>query len=156
MPKLDLDKAPVKTGSIYPEPYASRMAGRSSKRLAVAGGLTQYGVNLVMLEPGAPSSLRHWQLREDEFVYVTNGPLVMMTDAGETIMETGDCAAFPAGSTDAHCFVNRTDTQRSFLVVGTSIDGEEVTYPDDDLKLRISNGTPHFTRLDGSPLGDTP
>ena len=151
MPKLDLDAAPVKTGSIYPEPFASRMAGRSSLRLGQLGGLTQFGANLVRLEPGAPSSLRHWHQKEDEFVIVTEGPITMKTDEGETVMETGDCAAFPAGDTNAHCFINHSDTPKTFLVVGTSFDGEEATYPDDDLKVRIEGGKPVFTHHDGKP-----
>jgi uncharacterized cupin superfamily protein len=60
MGRIDLAGCPLKTGSIYPEPYASKMAGRSSLRLGQAAGLTQFGANLVMLEPGAVSSLRHW------------------------------------------------------------------------------------------------
>ena len=70
---IDLDACPVKTGSIYPEPYAAMMAGRSSLRLGQAGGLTQFGANLVILAPGAVSSLRHWESHEDEFVMVTLG-----------------------------------------------------------------------------------
>ena len=102
MPKLDLTNVPVKTGSIYPEPYAAMMAGRSSLRLGEAGGLTQVGVNLVTLQPGALSSLRHWHLHEDEFVMVTQGECVMVQEGGETLMQVGDCAAFPAGVADGH------------------------------------------------------
>jgi len=153
MPKLDLSKAPVKSGTIYPAPYDQRVKGRTSQRLGAFGGLTQFGVNLVRLEPGAASSMRHWHLKEDEFVLVTNGPLTLHSDAGETVMETGDAAAFPAGDTDAHRFTNHTDEPPEFLVVGTSIDGEEATYPDDDLKVRLSGGTATFTHHDGTPLG---
>ena len=152
MPKLDLTKVPVKTGSIYPAPYAEQMKGRSSLRLGEAGGLTQFGVNLVMLEPGAPSSLRHWHLKEDEFVIVTDGPLTLHTDEGETIMDTGDAACFPAGEANGHRFVNHTDSQKSFLVVGSKMDGEVATYSDVDLKLSLSDGQASFTKRDGSPL----
>ena len=117
MPKLDLTKVPVKTGSIYPEPYAAMMAGRSSLRLGEAGGLTQFGVNLVTLHPGALSSLRHWHLHEDEFVMVTQGQCVMVQDGGETLMQVGDCAAFPAGMADGHHFINRSDKPFTFLVM---------------------------------------
>ena len=94
MSVIDFAKVPVKTGSIYPEPYASMMRGRSSLRLGDAGGLTQFGINLVSLEPGALSSLRHWHLNEDEFVMVTEGECTLVQDAGETVMRAGDCAAF--------------------------------------------------------------
>jgi uncharacterized cupin superfamily protein len=150
MPKLDLSNLPVKTGSIYPEPYAAMMRGRSSLRLGEAGGLMQFGVNLVMLEPGAMSSLRHWHLNEDEFVMVTEGECVMVQDAGETVMRAGDCAAFPAGSTDGHHFLNRSDRAAKFLVVGTKAPREVATYSDVDMKVEMEAGRARFTHKDGS------
>ncbi|HMO71872.1 MAG TPA: cupin domain-containing protein, partial [Paracoccaceae bacterium] len=108
MPVIDPAKVPVRTGSIYPAPYAAMMAGRSSLRLGDAAGLTQFGVNLVTLEPGALSSLRHWHLHEDEFVMVTDGECTLIDDDGEHVMRPGDCAAFPAGDANGHHFVNRT------------------------------------------------
>jgi len=150
MPKLDLSKVPVKSGSIYPEPYASMMKGRSSLRLGDAGGLTQFGVNLVTLEPGALSSLRHWHLNEDEFVMVTEGCCVMVTDAGETPMQAGDCAAFPAGSTDGHHFINRSDAVARFLVVGSKAPVEVATYSDVDLRVEMAGGKARFTYKDGT------
>lgn len=150
MPKLDLSAMPVKTGSIYPAPYAAMMEGRSSLRLGQAGGLTQFGVNLVMLEPGALSSLRHWHLHEDEFVMVTAGECVMVTDAGEEVMRPGDCAAFPAGLADGHHFINRSDAPAQFLVVGTKAPREVATYSDVDLMVVMEAGVATFTRKDGS------
>lgn len=150
MPKLDLSKVPVKTGSIYPEPYASMMKGRSSLRLGDAGGLTQFGVNLVSLEPGALSSLRHWHMAEDEFVMVTEGECVMVQDEGETVMRPGDCAAFPAGSTDGHHFINRTDKVAKFLVIGSKAKREVATYSDVDLMVEIEGGKARFTYKDGT------
>lgn len=150
MPKLDLTAVPVKTGSIYPEPYASMMKGRSSLRLGEAGGLTQFGVNLVTLEPGALSSLRHWHLNEDEFVMVTEGECVMITDAGESPMRPGDCAAFPAGSTDGHHFINRSAAPARFLVVGTKAPREVATYSDVDMQIEIEAGRARFAYKDGS------
>jgi uncharacterized cupin superfamily protein len=151
MPKLDLTAVPVKTGSIYPAPFAAMMAGRSSLRLGQAGGLTQFGVNLVILEPGARSSLRHWHKAEDEFVMVLEGTLMLQQDAGEVSMGPGDCAAFPAGDTDGHCFVNRTDREARFLVIGSKAAHEVATYSDEDLVVTIADGTATFTRKDGSP-----
>ncbi|MBE3639356.1 cupin domain-containing protein [Mangrovicoccus algicola] len=151
MPKLDAARAPVKAGSIYPAPYDARMAGRSSIRLGQAGGLTQFGVNLVTLEPGARSSLRHWHVAEDEFVMVTEGVLVLLDDEGAHPMGPGDCAAFPAGDGNGHCLENRGDAVARFLVVGGRAARETVTYSDVDLKLDIENGRAAFTRKDGRP-----
>ncbi|MGB3277984.1 MAG: cupin domain-containing protein [Pseudorhodobacter sp.] len=154
MPKLDLDTIPVKTGSIYPEPYASQMAGRSSLRLGDAGGLTQFGANLVILAPGAKSSLRHWHQHEDEFVMVTQGECTLVQDEGETLMIAGDCAAFPAGNTNGHHFINKSSREARFLVVGTKAKYEVATYSDVDMRVVMENKTASFTRRDGSPLPD--
>ena len=140
---------PVKTGSIYPEPYASQMAGRSSLRLGDAGGLTQFGVNMVILQPGAKSSLRHWHEREDEFVMVTQGICTLIDDNGPQDMHPGDCAAFPAGRANGHHFLNQTSEEARFLVIGSRMNPERATYPDNDLKVDLKNGTATFTHHDG-------
>jgi uncharacterized cupin superfamily protein len=150
MPVIDPAAVPVKTGSIYPSPYAEMMAGRSSLRLGDAGGLTQFGVNLVTLEPGALSSLRHWHLNEDEFVMVTEGECTLVQDAGETVMRPGDCAAFPAGDPDGHHFINRTDSVARFLVVGSKAQHEVATYSDVDMQVEMAGGKARFTYKDGS------
>ena len=150
MTKLDLSKVPVKTGSIYPSPYAEMMAGRSSLRLGDAGGLTQFGVNLVTLQPGALSSLRHWHLAEDEFVMVTQGECVLVQDAGETVMQAGDCVAFPANVPDGHQFINRSGAVAQFLVVGSKAKREVATYSDVDLVLTVEAGQATYTYKDGS------
>lgn len=150
MPKIDLSTVPVKTSSIYPEPYAAMMKGRSSLRLGDAGGLTQFGANLVRLEPGALSSLRHWHMAEDEFVMVTEGECVLIQDEGETVMRVGDCAAFPAGNTNGHHFVNRSDRRAAFLVVGSKAPREVATYSDVDMKVEMEGGKARFTYKDGS------
>ncbi|MEO3413781.1 cupin domain-containing protein [Roseovarius sp. CAU 1744] len=152
MPVIDQSKLEPRTGSIYPEPYASEMAGRSSLRLGDAGGLTQFGANLVILEPGAKSSLRHWHQNQDEFVMVTEGVCTLIDDAGETRMYPGDCAAFPAGDPNGHQLVNQTDTSARFLVIGTRSDEEVGTYSDIDLMVRIKDGHASFTLKDGSPF----
>ncbi|GLS87564.1 transcriptional regulator [Cypionkella aquatica] len=150
MTKLDLSKVPLKTGSIYPSPYAEMMAGRSSLRLGEAGGLTQFGVNLVILQPGAVSSLRHWHLAEDEFVMITQGACVMVRDAGETLMVAGDCVAFPANVPDGHHFINRSAEVAQFLVVGSKAKREVATYSDVDLVLTVEAGQASFSYKDGS------
>ena len=151
MPKIDLATVPLKTGSIYPEPYAAMMAGRSSLRLGQAGGLTQFGVNIVILQPGAVSSLRHWHRSEDEFVMILSGECILHQDAGETLMKPGDSAAFPAGDTDGHCFENRTDREARFLVAGTKAPSEVATYSDVDLVVHIDGTAARFTYKDGTP-----
>lgn len=151
MSKIDIDRVPVKTGSIYPEPFASQMAGRSSLRLGDAGGLTQFGANMVILQPGAKSSLRHWHQNEDEFVMVVSGICTLVDDTGETHMHAGDCAAFPAGRENAHHFINQTTEEARFFVVGSRKNPEYATYPDDDLKVAVENGTATFTHHDGRP-----
>lgn len=151
MKKLDLTKVPVKTGSIYPAPYAAMMEGRSSLRLGQAAGLTQFGVNLVTLKPGALSSLRHWHRQEDEFVMIMAGECVMVTDDGEEIMRKGDCVGFPANRPDGHHFINRGDTPAVFLVVGSKAAEEVATYSDVDLMIHVKDGVSTFTQKDGRP-----
>ncbi len=148
MPKIDLAKVPVKTGSVYPSPYAEMMAGRSSLRLGDAGGLTQFGVNLVTLEPGALASLRHWHLKEDEFAIVLEGALFLIEDEGETPMRPGDCAAWKAGVANGHHFVNRSDRPARFLVIGSRIADEVASYADVDMKIHMNGGKPRFTYRD--------
>ncbi|MCV2871252.1 cupin domain-containing protein [Defluviimonas sp. WL0050] len=151
MPVIDKSKVPVKTGSIYPEPYASQMAGRSSLRLGDAGGLTQFGANEVILAPGALSSLRHWHHREDEFVMVTQGECVLVQDEGETLMRPGDCAAFPAGDPNGHHFINKSAAEARFLVIGSRMNPEKATYSDVDLEVELKDGKATFTHKDGTP-----
>lgn len=150
MPRLDLDQAPVRTGSIYPEPYAGQMEGRSSVRLGDLAGLTQFGVNIVTLQPGAVASLRHWHLNEDEFAMVLEGDLILIEDAGETAMHPGDCAAWQAGVANGHRFVNRSAAPARFLIVGTKATSEVATYSDVDMQIHIAGGKARFTYHDGS------
>ncbi len=151
MPKIDFALVPVKTGSIYPAPYGAMMAGRTSLRLGDAGSLTQFGVNLVTLQPGALSSLRHWHQNEDEFVMITTGECTLVQDAGETLMRAGDCAGFKAGDPDGHHFINRSDAPASFLVIGSKAPRETATYSDVDLMVQIADGRATFTHKDGRP-----
>lgn len=151
MPPVDLAKVPLRTGTIYPPPLDAEVRGRSSLRLGDAGGLTQFGANLVILAPGAKSSIRHWHETEDEFVMVTEGVLVMVDNFGEHLMRPGDCAAFPAGSDNAHCFVNRTEAEARFLVVGHRSRVEVAHYPDIGLKVEMASGKATFLHEDGRP-----
>ena len=96
MPKIDIAKLPVDSRSSYPEPFNRAVVGRERKRLGNAAGLDQFGVNLTTLKPGAASSLRHWHEKEDEFVYILEGEVVLIEDGGETVLKPGDAAGFKA------------------------------------------------------------
>lgn len=152
MPKLDLSAIPVRTGTGYPAEYAQPIAGRSAKRLGDAGGLTQFGVNLIILAPGAWASQRHWHEKEDEFVMVLSGELTMIENEGEILMRPGDCATHKAGVANGHHLVNRSTADASFLVVGTRSETERAHYPDIDMLFTADADGRRFTRKDGSPF----
>ena len=152
MPKLDLSQIPFKGGSSYPGKLAEAVAGRSNQRLGDASGLTQFGVNIVCLEHGGLSSLRHYHMQQDEFLMMVSGACVLIDDKGTHDMLPGDCAAFPAGEANGHHLKNNTDAPATFLVVGTRTPTETAYYSDIDMMVRDdANGT-SFTRKDGSPL----
>lgn len=154
MPKIDVGSVPVRIGTNYPQQYHAVVHGRSFQALGDAAGLTQYGVNLVRLEPGAASALRHWHEREDEFACIVEGELVLVDDHGETIMRPGDTAGFKAGDGNGHHFVNRSNRPAAFLVVGTRGNDELVHYSDEDLIYVRENGAIHFTRRSGAAVTD--
>jgi len=137
-------------GSSYPSAFKPRVAGRAKRRLGDALGLKNFGVNLTTIKAGASSALRHWHSREDEFIYVLEGELVLVTDAGEQVLTAGTCAGFPAGKADGHCLVNRTGRDAVYLEVGDRNPQDDVTYPDDDLLARASPQGRRFTRKDGT------
>lgn len=130
---LDPSKVPSVTRTGYLEPYRATVAGRSWRGLGAAGGLTDFGANLVTIEPGAWSSQRHWHSAEDEFVVVLSGELTLVTDAGAETLRPGACAAFPKGVRNAHHLQNRSDAVATFLAIGTDRpDEDECHYPDID------------------------
>lgn len=135
MPKIDVDSIPVRQGSGYPEPFRQRALKRTKKRLGDAAGLCDFGVNLTRLPAGEWSSARHWHKLEDEFVYVLEGELVLVTDEGETVMKAGDCAGFPKDTPNGHHLLNRSDRDAVYLEVGSRHKGEEAFYPDIDLHM---------------------
>jgi uncharacterized cupin superfamily protein len=149
MSRLDLSSIPVLSGTGYPEAFAEAVSGRSRQALGDAGGITQFGVNLTELQPGAASSQRHWHSQEDEFVMVVSGELTLITDEGETLMRAGDCAAFPAGRPNGHHLVNRGWGTALFLAVGSRIENDKATYPDID--LLYDGTTDSYTHRDGTP-----
>ena len=137
--------------SLYPEPYASRMAGREKRALGDLFGLTNFGVNLTRLAPGGVSALRHAHTRQDEFVFVLQGEPTLHTDEGRTRMAPGMCAGFKAGTGNAHCLINETTADVLYLEVGDRGAGDEGYYPDDDLRAKQVDGGWVFTHKDGSP-----
>lgn len=153
MPKLDLATIPVEHGSSYPPPFDEPCRGRRWQRLGQAGGLTRLGVNLVRLPPGAWSSQRHWHALEDEVVLVTEGELVLVTEAGEEPLRAGDFAAFPAGRRDGHHLQNRSQHDAAFLAVGGRDDADWGEYSDIDMAFSAGrySGRGGYTRKDGTP-----
>ena len=149
MPKLNLDAIPRRVGSSYPAPFHEKSATRARHSLSKAGGITEFGVNLLELPPGAWSSQRHWHTAEDELVWVLTGEVTLITNAGEQVLRAGDCASFPKGDTNAHHIVNKSSAPATLLEVGTSHDDDVCTYPDID--MRIDSRVGHYTHLDGTP-----
>jgi uncharacterized cupin superfamily protein len=149
MSKLDLNDIPLHRNSNYPPPFDRQVGERIRQRLGEAGGLTQFGVNLSQLLPGAWSGQRHWHSAEDEFVYLISGELVLVTDAGEQVMRAGDCAAFPANTPNGHQLVNRSDTVAVCLEIGSRNAGDRVVYPDIDLVFEPK--IDGYAHKDGTP-----
>ena len=138
--------------SVYPEPFASRMAGRDKQPLGALFELQDFGVNLTRLAPGSVTALRHAHSTQDEFIYVLEGEAVLITDRGETALRPGMCAGFRAGNGDAHHVHNRSERDVVLLEVGSRSAGDTVVYPDDDIAARLGDdGAWVFTRKDGTP-----
>jgi uncharacterized cupin superfamily protein len=153
-PALDPQTVPARAGSSYPAPFRAAVDARQKRPLGDATGLTQFGVNLVELPPGCWSAQRHWHTHEDEFVYVLDGELTLVTGGGEQILRPGMAAGFPAGAPDGHHLINRTDRPAVYLEVGTRRDDlDECVYPDIDMAVRQHGGRQMFVRKTGEPYG---
>lgn len=151
-PIAAIDVVPPAKQTNYPEPFASRVAGRVKRRLGDAFGLTRFGVNLTQLAPGSMSALRHAHSKQDELVYVLEGEPTLITDEGETVLRPGMCVGFRAGTGLAHHLVNRSGAAVVYLEVGDRGAGDEATYPDDDLKASFgADGRWLLTHKDGTP-----
>jgi uncharacterized cupin superfamily protein len=154
MPKIDIGKATVRTAGVYPEPWRGITKGREKAVLGDVAGLTQFGVNLTRLKPGAASALRHWHEQEDEFIYMLEGELVLQENDGETVLRPGDAAGFKAGSGIAHCLVNRSGRDAIYLEVGTRAGSERVHYPDVDFMMERDRTGRRYFRKSGEPIHD--
>lgn len=151
MPKIDIPDLKSDTSTGYPEPYRQVTIGRERKRLGLAAGLDQFGVNICRLKPGAASSQRHWHANEDELVYVLEGEVVLCEDDGETILKPGDATAWKAGVANGHCLVNRSDRDAVVIEVGTRANAERATYPDIDMLMERDADGAHYLHKNGEP-----
>jgi uncharacterized cupin superfamily protein len=153
MKKIEVSQLKVHTETDYPPPYDMACRGYQRRRLGDAAGLTQFGVNVLELDPGQWSSQRHWHTAEDEFTYVLAGEVVLVTDDAEEVLRAGDCAGFKSGDPDGHCLQNRSEAKAVLLEVGSRKPGEDAChYPDIDLHLFA--GAQTYAHKDGTPYGD--
>jgi uncharacterized cupin superfamily protein len=151
MPRIDIARVPIDATSFYPQQFRKVVDGRERQRLGNAAGLTQFGVNLTRLKPGAASALRHWHANEDEFIYLIEGELVLIENEGEIVLRPGDTAGFKAGIDNGHCLVNRTARDALYLEIGTRSGSERVDYPDVDCVLERDGSKAVYMRRSGEP-----
>jgi uncharacterized cupin superfamily protein len=143
--KISIATIAARSGSDYPEPFDEPCRDRARRALGTVAGIRDFGVNLLQLPPGAWSSQRHWHSKEEEFVWVLEGQVVLVTDAGEETFNAGDCAGFKAGEANGHHFQNRSDKPVLLLEVGSRHADDVVDYPDIDLRWE----EPSYTHNDG-------
>jgi uncharacterized cupin superfamily protein len=147
----DLQALPQRRGTVYPAQFSGDVEGRIKRALTEPLGLTQFGVNLTVLEPGAKSSQRHWHALEDEFIYVLAGEITLVTNAGTEVLRAGMAAGFPKGDGDGHQLVNRGTAAATYLEVGTRSKDDDVVYPDIDMNGLKRGGTYRFFHRNGEP-----
>jgi len=149
--RIDVEKLEKIVGGTYPAPFHEPCRARERTRLGDPAGLTQFGVNLLRLPPGAWSSQRHWHTGEDEFVYVLSGEVVLVTDEGEEVLHAGDAAGFPANEGNGHCLQNRSDKDAQLLEVGTRQKGSVCYYPGIDMVAPAGGKPPAYPHRDAKP-----
>ena len=149
--RIDVATLPVLTGTLYPSPFDEPCRARHRTRLADAAGLTQYGVNLLRLAPGAWSSQRHWHTEQDEFIYVLSGEVTLVTDASAEILRAGDCAGFKADDSDGHHLQNRSSADVTLLEIGTRLPGDGAYYSDIDMMAPAGGKPAQYCHRDGTP-----
>ena len=155
MPTINIAACPVTKGSKYPSPYDEPCRDRQWQALGQAANLTQFGVNLMRINPSAWSSQRHWHAHEDEFVWVLEGEVVLVTDSGREALHAGDCAGFKAGIRDGHHFINEGTVDAVLLVVGSRDDRDHVEYSDIDMRFRAgrySGAGVYYETKDGKKI----
>jgi uncharacterized cupin superfamily protein len=147
--KIVLSEVRVEAECNYPAPYDAPCRNQTTQRLARHAGLTQFGVNLTVIQPGAWSSQRHWHSHEDEFVWVLEGELTLISDGGQELLRAGDCAAFKCGVADGHQLVNQSGRPATVLEIGTRDPQDRCVYPDID--MIAEPGIANYSHRDGSP-----
>ncbi len=148
--RIDLSSIPIESGTSYPAPFSASVAGRARQRVGKAAGLKNFGVNLTTLEPGSQSALRHWHSAQDEFIYVVEGELALITDEGEQVLKPGDMAGFAMGQANGHHLVNRSAMSAVYLEVGDRTQPDQAIYPDEDLIFKLTaEGERQFVHRDG-------
>ena len=151
MPKIDIASLKLDNSTGYPEPFRQDVLGRWRKRLGNAVGLTQFGVNLTTLKPGAWSAQRHWHEAEDELVYVLEGEVVLCEDGGETVLKPGDAAGWKANARNGHCLKNRSQRDAVYLEIGTRAARETAHYPDIDMRFEREGPAGRYLHKTGEP-----
>lgn len=131
-----MDIEPRKKKSVYPEPFASRMNGRTKRQLGEFFGLKKFGVNLTTIEPNGESALMHIHSKQEEFIYVISGNPTLVTNVGEWVLSPGECVGFKPNDS-AHKLMNNTDHEVVYLEIGDREAGDEVFYPEDDLVAKM-------------------
>ena len=152
--KIQIEKVPSIVGTLYPSPFDGPCRARERRKIGDAAGLTQYGVNMLTLPPGAWSSQRHWHTESDEFIYVIKGEVTLVTDDGAEVLGAGDAAGFKAGDTNGHCLQNRTQQAVQVLEIGTRRESDAAHYPDIDMIAPPGGKPAVYTRRDGTPYTD--
>lgn len=135
--------------SIYPSIFAKRMMGRTKRALGDHFALSNFGVNLTHLNPGAQSALQHVHTKQDEFVYILKGQLTLILDAEEYLLDAGMCFGFKAG-TCSHMLINRSASDAVFLEIGDRSPDDRASYPNDDLLAERRDGSWFFSHRDGT------
>jgi uncharacterized cupin superfamily protein len=151
MPKVDIAKVPIKSGTMYPAEFQAECLGRHKQALGDVIGLTQFGVNITRISPGSASALRHWHEQEDEFIFILEGELVLAENGGEVVLKAGDAAGFKAGSGNAQRLINRSTSDAVYFEVGTRAKAERVHYPDVDLVMERDEKSRRYLRRSGEP-----
>ncbi|MGE0259458.1 MAG: cupin domain-containing protein [Alphaproteobacteria bacterium] len=146
--RIEVEKLQTVVGTLYPPPFDEPCRARERTRLGDAAGLTQFGVNLLRLPPGAWSSQRHWHTGEDEFVFIISGEVVLVTDAGEEVLRAGDCAGFKANDSDGHHLQNRSGGDVVLLEIGSRVPASVGHYSDIDMMVTPGTG---YTHRHGAP-----
>jgi uncharacterized cupin superfamily protein len=152
--RIDVAAIASVIGTLYPPPFDAPCRARERRKLGDVAGLTQFGVNLLRLPPGAWSSQRHWHTASDEFVYVISGEVVLVGDGGEEVLRAGDAAGFKAGDTNGHCVQNRSGADACVLEVGTRVADDTGHYSEIDMMAPAGGRPAAYTRRDGTPYAD--